>query len=283
VVVIGEDGDESAEAAFLHLDGGGHDVQCALLQGGFGHVGEDLWAYVIDGGFENGDGALGGVGCVADVEAEDVGEPFGVAGSCTVADLLDAHLRLWNEGRGESADNGCSGGRDELFFDVCGVGWEAAEEVGGGGGGDGEAAVGAVDHASADVEGGAEPLVDGKGVDACAGGYDVDDGVDCAYFVEVDFFNVDVVDFGFAGTEEFEGLDAEGFDFWDKAGGLDQFADGGEGASVGVRVPFFGGVKMAGFAEMLGFGVVGVGFGGALVLEVVLEVVVGVRLAVVFG
>ena len=46
-----------------------------------------------------------------------------------------------------------------------------------------------------------------EGVDACAGGYDVDDGVDGAYFVEVDFFDVDVVDFGFGGSEEFEGFD----------------------------------------------------------------------------
>lgn len=56
-------------------------------------------------------------------------------------------------------------------------------------------------------------------------------------------------------------------------------ADGGEGAAVGVRVLFFVGVGMAGFVEVLGFGVEGVSFGGALVLEVV----VGVRLAVVFG
>jgi len=48
---------------------------------------------------------------------------------------------------------------------------------------------------------------------------------------------------------------------------------------VFVRVRFFVGVGMAGFVEMLGFGLVGVGFGGALVLEVV----VGLRLAVVFG
>ena len=58
-------------------------------------------------------------------------------------------------------------------------------------------------------------------MDACAGGNDIDDGVDCAYFVEVNFFDVDVVDFGFAGTKEFEGADSEGFDLGDEAGGLD--------------------------------------------------------------
>jgi len=234
VVVVGEDGDEGAEAAFLHLDGGGHDVECALLEGGFGDVGEDLGAEVVDGGFEDGDGAVGGVDGVADVEAEDVGEVFGVAGSGAVADVLDAHGWLGGEGGREGADDGCAGGCDELFLDVCGVGGKAAEEVGGGGGGDGEAAVGAVDHASAYVEGGGEPLVDGEGVDAGAGGYDVDDGIDCAYFVEVDFFDVDVVDFGFAGAEELEGVDCEGFDCGDEVGGIDEGADCGEGTAVSV-------------------------------------------------
>ena len=48
--------------------------------------------------------------------------------------------------------------------------------------------------------------------------------------------------------------------------------------TVVVLVCFFVGVGLAGFVEMLGLGLVGVGFGGALVLEVV----VGVRLAVGF-
>ncbi len=49
-------------------------------------------------------------------------------------------------------------------------------------------------------------------MDAGGCGDDIDDGVDCAYFVEVNFFDVDVVDFGFAGAEEFEGLDGGLFD-----------------------------------------------------------------------
>ena len=81
--------------------------------------------------------------------------------------------------------------------------------------------MGAVDHASAYVEGGTEPLVDGEGVDACAGGYDVDDSVYCAYFVEVNFFDVYVVDFGFAGAEEFEGFDGRLLYLGGEVGGLD--------------------------------------------------------------
>jgi hypothetical protein len=72
--------------------------------------------------------------------------------------------------------------------------------------------VGAVDHAAADVEGGGEPLVDCEGVDAGGGGDDVNDGVDCAYFVEVNFFDGDVVDLCFGGAEEFERVDCRLFD-----------------------------------------------------------------------
>ena len=55
--------------------------------------------------------------------------------------------------------------------------------------------------------------VDRECVDAGGGGDDVDDCVDCADFVEVNFFDGDVVDFGFRGPEEFEGLDGGLFDW----------------------------------------------------------------------
>ena len=60
-----------------------------------------------------------------------------------------------------------------------------------------------------------------------------------------------------------------------EVGGVDEFADVGEGAAVGVGVlvvvVFFVGVGLAGFVEVLGLGVgmVGVVFGGALVLKVI--------------
>ena len=44
-------------------------------------------------------------------------------------------------------------------------------------------------------------------VNAGGGGDYIDDGVDCAYFVEVDFFYRDVVDLRFGCAEEFEGVD----------------------------------------------------------------------------
>ena len=265
--VVGEDGEKGAEAALFHLNGGGHDVESTERKSAFGDVGEDLGGEIVDGGFEDGDGVSVGAGCgfvgFADAEAEDVGEVFGVAGAGAVADLLDAHGGLRAEGGGNCSDE-CGAGRgDEFFFDVSGVDWEAAEQVGGGGRGYGETAVGAVDHATAYVERGREPLLDGEGVDARGDGDDVDDGVDGAYFVEVDLLDRDVVDFGFACAEEFEGVDGGLFDSGGQGCGVNQVADDGEGAAVGVFGSVLVGmsVDVAGFVLVLGFGVVLVGVG----------------------
>jgi hypothetical protein len=108
--------------------------------------------------------------------------------------------------------------------------------------------VGAIDHAAAYVEWGAEPLDRVSsfnsrsifyGVDAGGGGDDVDDGVDGAYLVEVDILDGDVMDFRFAGAEEFEGVNGGLFDGGGEGGGVDQVADYGEGAAVGVFVRTF--------------------------------------------
>ena len=123
-------------------------------------------------------------------------------------------------------------------------------------------------------------------MDACGGANDVDDGVYCTYFVEVDLFDVDVVDFGFGGSEEFEGLDCGLLDLGGEVSRLDEITDDGEGAAVGVRVIVavwmllmlvFVRVGVAGFVEVLGLGVVmmGVVFGGALVLKMIVWVGVG--------
>ena len=218
--VVGEDRQEGSQAALLHLDGGGHDVECAQSEGSLSDVGEDLRGEIVNGGFDNSDGGVSGVGGLADGKTEDVGKVFGVSGACAVANLLYAHGGLGAEGGVERADDGGAGRSDEFFFDVGGVSGKAAKQVGSGGCGDGEAAMGAVNHAATDVEGRAVPLVYCEGVDSGGGGDDVDDCIDCAYFVEVNFFNGDVVDFGFGGAEEFEGLNCGLFD------------GGGEGCGV---------------------------------------------------
>lgn len=126
-----------------------------------------------------------------------------------------------------------------------GVGRKAAEQVGGRGRRNGEVAVGALDHAAAYVERRAVPneglagLGEGlriEGVDGGAPGDDVDDGVDGADLVEVDLVDGDVVDPGFGGAEEIEGLEGEVFDGFGEGGRADEVADGGEGAAMGVLV-----------------------------------------------
>ena len=182
-----------------------------------------------------------------------------VAVTGSVADGGDAHGRLGAEGGVEGTDEGGPGGGDEFLLGRGGVGGEAAEEVGGGGGGDGEAAVGAFHHASAYVEGRAVPAEGlagfGEGllvevVDGGGGGDDVDDGVYGAYFVEVDLVDVYVMDAGFGGAEQLEGVDGGLSDLGWKGGGVDEGADGGEGAGFGVRV-LMGGVWLGGLMGVL--------------------------------
>ena len=102
--------------------------------------------------------------------------------------------------------------------------------------------MGAIDHTSSDVKGGAVPAIDFEGVDASRRGDDVDNSVDCTHFVEVNFFNGNVVDSCFAGTEEFEGSNGGLFDCGGEVCCVDQVADDREGAAVQVlvRIGVFG-------------------------------------------
>ena len=61
-------------------------------------------------------------------------------------------------------------------------------------------------------------FVDGEGVDSCGCDDDVDDGVDCSYFMEVNLFEGDVVDFGFGLGEQFEGCQGDALDWFGQRG-----------------------------------------------------------------
>ncbi len=90
-----EDGEQGADAAFLHHDGGGHDVERAVFEGELRGVRDDLRAEVVDGAFEDGDVfARDGVIAMAsdgfaDAEAQDVGKARWIARAGAVADVLE--------------------------------------------------------------------------------------------------------------------------------------------------------------------------------------------------
>lgn len=58
-----------------------------------------------------------------------------------------------------------------------------------------------LDAAGTDIEGGAGKFGDAEKVETDGGADDVDDGVDGADFVEMNFFDGNVVDFGFGFAE----------------------------------------------------------------------------------
>jgi len=111
-----------------------------------------------------------------------------------------------------------------------------AEEVSSRGRGNREAAVGAVHHAAADVERGTVPGVNGEGVNSGTGSDDVDDRVDGADLMEMDLFDVSVVNLCLAGSEEFEGADGGVFYRIGQVCSLDKGADDRKRPAVGVRV-----------------------------------------------
>ncbi len=113
-------------------------------------------------------------------------------------------------------------------------------------------------------------------MNSCGGADDIDDGIDGADLMEVDLFDVYVMDFGFAGAEEFEGPDGGLSYGFCKRSGLDERVDRGEGASVMVIVALVSMgmvVRVAGFVEMLGFGMMVVLVGVLMLLMRVLVTV----------
>ena len=68
----------------------------------------------------------------------------------------------------------------------------------------------ALDGAAADVEGRGEPAIDAENLCSGGGADDVDDGVDRADLVEVDFFDGDGMDGGFGFAQELKGARRSG-------------------------------------------------------------------------
>lgn len=199
--IVGEDGDERAETAFLHLHGGGHDIESAKIKGALGNMSQYLRREIVERGFKHSDGGLRCVLRLADGDTQRVGKVFWIARARTVTDLLNTHRRLRAEGRRKSADDRGSCWRDELLLDVRRVCWDITQKIGAGWSWYREASVCAVNGASADVQRRAVPALDVECVDSGAGSDDIDDGIDGADFMKVNFFDADVVNLGLAGSQ----------------------------------------------------------------------------------
>ncbi len=101
----------------------------------------------------------------------------------------------------ESAQDGGAGGRGELHGGPFAVGGDAAEQRCGGGCGHGKTAVGALDKATADIDGRAVPAIDVERGEADGGAGDIDDGIDGADFVKMYLIEWNIVDGGFGLAE----------------------------------------------------------------------------------
>jgi hypothetical protein len=96
--------------------------------------------------------------------------------------------------------------------------------------------MGADDGAAANVDRRAVPCANLQVMDACAGGYDVHDCIDCANLVKVDVVDWYVVDLRFRVAEQFKDMDSSLLDGRGQRNSLDQCADLGKRAPVRMTV-----------------------------------------------
>ena len=96
--------------------------------------------------------------------------------------------------------------------------------------------MGADDSATANVDGRAIPRADLQMMNACAGGDDVHDCVDCANLVEVDVVDWDIVNLRFRVAEQFKDMDGSLLDRRGQRSCLDQRADLGKRTPVRMTV-----------------------------------------------
>ena len=139
----------------------------------------------------------------------------------------------------EHAQNRGAGGRDALHGRAGGVDGRIAEERERGGRGNRQRAVRALDRAAADIERRGEPAIDAERFASGGGADDVDDGVDRADFVKVNFFDGHGVDRGFSFAEQLKGAAGAVFYRLSKRRGSNDGEDRGEravGVIVGVLV-----------------------------------------------
>jgi hypothetical protein len=94
----------------------------------------------------------------------------------------------------------------------------------------------AIDHAATNVQWGAVPGTHAERMDTGARAYDIDDGIHCSYFVEVNLLDVDIMNLCLASAEQFEGVNRSLLDGIGQLRGFNQFADGRERAPMGVLV-----------------------------------------------
>ncbi len=135
----------------------------------------------------------------------------------------------------KGAQDGSTGGGEQLLLNAGGKDGRAAKKLNRGGGGDGQNAVGALDSAAAGVEGGAVPGSAAMCFDGNSRADDVDDGIFGADLVKVDRLGRTIVNFGLGMGEEFKGREGKGLGSGADGSAGDDLADFGE-SSMDVRM-----------------------------------------------
>ena len=188
VLGLAEHGEADAGTALLHGEGGAGDVQSALLQQPLPGKGQGLRRHVVDVAAQLHDLRLLGVAALAPEGPDAVGGGEFLFAHA-VAGLLQGHDRHGAEACGKLGQQGGAGGGAQLAPDVPGVAGDALQQVGGGGSGHRHDAVGAVDLAAAQMDGGGHDTVGTQHVDCQTDAGDICHRVQSAYLVEMNLLH----------------------------------------------------------------------------------------------
>lgn len=259
---------QDGRAVVLHLDRRSENIQSSAFEKGIHCMADLFGGGIVDVTLQQDHAvAVGAIDCgLSDDDSQDIGEIVGIAGTGAVADFGNGHGGHRAIGRSEMGQDGRGGGREQLEIARAGQhgGPGLAEQFGRRGGGNGQNAVGAADGSGADGKRGTENLLDLEGIEANAGGDNIDDRIDGADLVEMNLIDGFVVDGGLDPAEVVEDGDGAVFGGGGNGAAVDQAPDVRKG-TMGVGGWRMGMIRMVVSMVRMGMAVV-VGMAVAVII-----------------
>ena len=213
----------------LHLDGRSENIQSPAFEKALHRMADLLGGGIVDVALQEDHAvAVGaGGGHLSDDDAQDIGKFRRIAGAGAVADFGDGHGRYRAIRGGEMGQDGRGGRREQL--EIAGAGQHGGlgltKQFGRRGGGNRQNTMGTANGPGADGQRGTENFLDFEGIEADAGGDDIDDRIDGADFVEVNLVDGFVVDGGLDPAEVVEDGDGVVFGGGGNGTAVDQATD----------------------------------------------------------
>src|SRR5262249_35643797 len=159
-------------------------------------VAEDLGGHIVDVCLNHQERFIVNTGLLdlANQETQGIGKTVRIPRAGAVTAGSDFHRRNGLKTIADGGDDRRAGRRNEFAFNVTSINWLSFQKLCDGGRRNRKTSMGHFGHAEADAQRRGNELFDSEQVESYGRAADVDDGVDCADFMKVDFLNRLVVD-----------------------------------------------------------------------------------------